>query len=177
MLQPVNAIAIYPFIERRGAMPAVFWFIGGRAPERCRRCAWRSSYNRYGAFESVSATALRVVPRQQLAHRADALQRALLETPRAECAFHGLADRLPLRRRNPRGNAAIGHDLDVAIGQQQIDQTRRCCAPCPTCATARTPPARARARPGRAHTASEVQRGLDHQKQIWPPCMPRFAGA
>ena len=61
---------------------------------------------------------LRQLPR----HRLNPLDRAALEIPRSEIRFHLLADFLPAISANFGVDAAIGDDLDVAVGQQQIDQ-------------------------------------------------------
>src|SRR3954451_15450454 len=61
---------------------------------------------------------LRQVPR----HRRDALEHSGLEISLAEFGFHRPADLLPFRRADFRVDTAIGENLDIAVGQQEIDQ-------------------------------------------------------
>ena len=51
-----------------------------------------------------------------------ASQRPDLELAAREVPAHGIADRPPVRLRDPVAKAAVGHDLDVAIGEQYIHQ-------------------------------------------------------
>src|SRR5258705_12701158 len=60
--------------------------------------------------------------REELGNRADARDRALLEARFAKVRFHRAADRLPFALGNTRGDAAIGHHFDAAIGEQQVDE-------------------------------------------------------
>src|ERR1700676_680106 len=60
--------------------------------------------------------------RQLLRYCHDALDDAGFKFPRPEIALHRLADFLPARTANFCIDAAIGDDLDLAVGQQQIDQ-------------------------------------------------------
>ena len=55
-------------------------------------------------------------------HRLDALDHAAFEVPCPEIRFHLPADLLPAGGADLGIDAAVGDDLDVAIGQQQIDQ-------------------------------------------------------
>ncbi len=64
----------------------------------------------------------REVGREQARHRLDALDHAGLEVRLAKLRFHAAADRLPAGLTDPRINAAVGDDLDLAIGEQQINQ-------------------------------------------------------
>src|SRR3954451_4734545 len=61
---------------------------------------------------------LRQVPR----HRRAALEHAGLEISLAEFGFHRAADLLPFRGAGFRVDTAIGENLDVAVGQQEINQ-------------------------------------------------------
>src|SRR5437016_1927737 len=60
--------------------------------------------------------------RQFSRRRLDALDRTAFEIPCSEFSFHLLADVLPTDRADLRVYTAVGDDLDVAVGQQQIDQ-------------------------------------------------------
>src|SRR6516225_400744 len=55
-------------------------------------------------------------------HCRDAVDHATFELARRKLGLHRAADCLPTRSTNLRIDAAIGDDLDVAVGQQQIDQ-------------------------------------------------------
>jgi hypothetical protein len=56
------------------------------------------------------------------AHGLDPLDDAALVAPGAEGLLHVRADRLPVGGAAGTGDAAIGDDLDIAIGEQQIDE-------------------------------------------------------
>src|SRR5258708_8651672 len=62
------------------------------------------------------------MPRQLQRDCLDSLDRAALEISGSEFDFHIRADFLPAGSADLRIDAAIGDDLDVAVGQQQIDQ-------------------------------------------------------
>src|SRR5580693_269910 len=55
-------------------------------------------------------------------HRLDPLDDAAFEIRAPEFGFHVGADFRPARKPDPGVDAAIGDDLDLAIGQQEIDQ-------------------------------------------------------
>src|SRR4051794_6904225 len=57
-----------------------------------------------------------------LGHRLDPANHAALELPRPELDFHGAADALPTLATNLRIDTAVGDDLDIAVGEQEIDQ-------------------------------------------------------
>src|SRR5690349_5107623 len=60
---------------------------------------------------------------QHLGQGLETGQHALAETPLAELRFHDAAAEIPLRLGGlAAGRAAVGHDLHVAIRQQQVDQ-------------------------------------------------------
>src|ERR1700738_3037232 len=65
---------------------------------------------------------LRKMRGELLSHSLDALCDAGFKLPRPEIALHRLADFLPARAANFCIDAAIGDDLDLAVGQQEIDQ-------------------------------------------------------
>src|SRR6266436_6095314 len=61
--------------------------------------------------------------RRQLARdRLNSLDSAACKISRSETAFHLGADFFPARGADPGVDAAVGDDLDVAVGQQQVDQ-------------------------------------------------------
>src|SRR5512139_682905 len=64
----------------------------------------------------------REMRRQQRADLTDAFQRAAFEFALPESGFHGLRHGLPGSGVDPRSDAAIGDDLDVVVGEQQIYQ-------------------------------------------------------
>src|SRR6516225_6942809 len=55
-------------------------------------------------------------------HCIDSLDRTGLEPAGPKIRLHGAADMLPAARADTGVDAAIGDDLDLAIGEQQIDQ-------------------------------------------------------
>ena len=55
-------------------------------------------------------------------HRLDALDRAAPKSPALKSSSISAADLLPAGRADFGVDAAVGDDLDVAVGQQQIDQ-------------------------------------------------------
>ena len=60
--------------------------------------------------------------RQLLRDSLDAPDHAAFEISGSEVGFHRLAYLFPIGGADLGVDAAIGHDLDVAIGEQQIDQ-------------------------------------------------------
>lgn len=59
---------------------------------------------------------------KMLAHAADAGKHPCFELACTKCHFHFLAYRFPYVLAQPSMYAAIGNNLDVVVGQQQIDQ-------------------------------------------------------
>src|SRR5205823_8961922 len=77
-------------------------------------------HRRVGQF--IAAATLRgKMLRQQPRHFLDAFDGAVLEEAGAEFLFHGGADLLPAGLADPGVDATIGNDLDVAVGEQEID--------------------------------------------------------
>src|SRR5512139_4140043 len=64
----------------------------------------------------------REMRRQQRTDLPDAFQRAALELALPESGFHRPRHRLPGGGIDPLGDAAVGDDLDVVVGEQQIHQ-------------------------------------------------------
>src|SRR5512139_1774025 len=64
----------------------------------------------------------REMRRQQRTDLPDAFQRAALELALPESGFHRPRHRLPGGGVDPLGDAAVGDDLDVVVGEQQIHQ-------------------------------------------------------
>src|SRR5882757_4816418 len=64
----------------------------------------------------------RKVLREFARHGFDAIDHAALEIPGPEISLHHAADGLPALGTDLGIDAAVGDDLDVAVGQQQIDQ-------------------------------------------------------
>src|SRR5438874_4595834 len=62
------------------------------------------------------------MPRQLARDRLDPLDGAACKISRSEIALHLGADFFPARGADLGVDAAIGDDLDIAVGQQQVDQ-------------------------------------------------------
>jgi hypothetical protein len=116
----------------------------------------------------------REVARQFLRHRLDAAERAVAELAARKARFDaaGTASSTPL---SPAcATVCRGRQRFRCRGRPAADRSaRRCCAPCPRCATVpRTLRSRDRARSGRATPPADAAR-LDDQTQL--AGMPRFA--
>jgi hypothetical protein len=59
---------------------------------------------------------------QQLLHRADGVQQAVFEAPCLEGVGHAGRQPVPLSLGHHPVQAAVGHDLDRMVGDQQVDQ-------------------------------------------------------
>src|SRR5438552_6119578 len=70
----------------------------------------------------VAAAVFRKMPRQLARDRLDPLDGAACKISRSEIALHLGADFFPARGADLGVDAAIGDDLDIAVGQQQVDQ-------------------------------------------------------
>src|SRR5438874_7295305 len=68
------------------------------------------------------AAILRKMRRELSRHRRDPIDHAGFEISRTEVPLHRGADLLPTLRPDLGGDAAIGDDLDLAVGEQEIDQ-------------------------------------------------------
>src|SRR5215472_13867523 len=55
-------------------------------------------------------------------HRRASLEHTRLELAGAEVVLHAAADHLPPARADPAVDAAVGNNLDIAVGEQKIDQ-------------------------------------------------------
>src|SRR5581483_10253272 len=66
--------------------------------------------------------AARVVAREMRAHGLDAIDHAGLEAAVAKRLLHAAADPLPLGGADASMDAAVGENLNVAVGEQQVDQ-------------------------------------------------------
>src|SRR3954453_6334691 len=114
----------------------------------------------------------RKVLRQLPGHRLDAADHAALELPRPELDFHGAADALPTLGANLRIDTAIGDDLDIAVGEQEIDQDAVVVRGVPD-AQLREHVERALARRLVAKQRAAIERAFDHEANL--PGMHGFA--
>ena len=99
-------------------------WIAFRARADARRGMTVRAYITTGASgSSFAPAAVRRKMRRQLPRdRLDALDHAALEIPGLEIGLHRRADFFPAGGADLRVDAAIGDDLDIAVGEQQIDQ-------------------------------------------------------
>src|SRR5690349_11428125 len=104
---------------------------------------------------------------EKVGGRANARDRSVAKATLAKVRFHRAADRLPLRLRDARRDAAIGDDLDAAVGKQHVDENPRVLLGIPD-AVLREELARAVARCEPAPQLAGRELGLDDEADLPP---------